>query len=51
MTESESAFTYTLSTDFLFEANSTWRLVITQPAPDDVPITLQTIVFQGGNTI
>jgi len=51
MTETESAFTYTLSTDFLFEANSTWRLVITQPAPDDVPIKLQTIVFQGGNTI
>ena len=40
---------YTLTVPFLFEPNSTLTLTITQPAPADYPIVLNTIIFQGGN--
>lgn len=47
----DSAATYMLSTDFAFALNSTWTLVLLQASPYDIPITLQTIVFQGGSTL
>jgi hypothetical protein len=40
---------YTLTIPFLFESSSTLTLTMTQPAPDDYPIVLKTIIFQGGN--
>jgi hypothetical protein len=45
----DSASTFTLETNFTFALNSVWTLVITQASPYDYPITLQTIIFQGGN--
>jgi hypothetical protein len=44
--ETNAAFFYRLTTDFVFEKGIQFALVLTQPAPYDYPITLQTIVFQ-----
>ena len=48
--ETNAAFFYRLTTDVVFEKGVTFALVLTQPAPFDYPITLQTIVFQQGGT-
>jgi hypothetical protein len=48
--ETNAAFFYRLTTDIVFEKGVTFALVLTQPAPFDYPITLQTIVFQQGGT-
>ena len=49
VTTTDNALTFTLNTDFTFDLNSVWTLEITQASPYDYPITLQTIIFQGGN--
>jgi hypothetical protein len=48
--ETNAAFFYRLTTDFVFEKGIQFALVLIQPAPYDYPITLQTIVFQQGGT-
>lgn len=49
MSESDAAFFYSLSLPQSIPFQATIQLVITQAAPYDYPITLQTLVFQGGN--
>ena len=49
LSESDAAFFYTLSLPQPIPLQATLQLVITQAAPYDYPITLQTLVFQGGN--
>jgi hypothetical protein len=49
--ETNTASTYRLETDFMFNTGVAFALVLMQPAPLDYPITLQTIVFQQGGTI
>lgn len=48
---SEDAYTFTVTLASALTLGSTLELVLTQVAPYDYPITLRSIVYQGGETI
>jgi hypothetical protein len=49
ISESEAAYFYTLALLQPIPLQAKLQIILTQAAPFDYPITLQTLVFQGGN--
>lgn len=51
LTSSDDAYNFTASLDSLLTLGTTLELVLIQVAPYDYPITIRSIVYQGGETI